>query len=86
MRKITQEAANAFRSKKSFRKTNTQVISDAQVGSSMLYLHGNLIATHYKGKLEFTLAGWPTRTTIERLKGLGINIVQRDYVCYLETI
>lgn len=62
----------------------TQLIADAwiahrprQVGNTMtdgksVYLHGNLIATRHDNPLrwDFTLAGWDTVTTRERLNGL----------------
>lgn len=44
-----------------------------------LYLHDNLIAIHNdKGQIFFTLAGWPTLTTRERLNAIqGLRITQK---------
>tara|TARA_S200002703_G_scaffold28425_1_gene24179 strand:+ start:272 stop:748 length:477 start_codon:yes stop_codon:yes gene_type:complete len=74
MRKITKDAAEAFRDGKEFFKSNTSVILETsdngtQVG---MRLHGNLIATSVPWKLGLTvsLCGWSTPTTRERLNGL----------------
>lgn len=44
-------------------------------GCVSVFLHGNCI---YKkdatGKVRFTLAGWPTTTTVSRLRSLGIDV------------
>jgi hypothetical protein len=68
-RKITQEAVSAFYNNRKFNKSNMSVeITDD--GQTLLKLHGNTIAgTDYKGTW-ITDAGWPTRTTFERLNGL----------------
>ena len=86
MRQITQKTANAFFNRKALKMNNTEVkgryISTNGKGEEIkdpngyvemyLYLHGNLIANFnqiQKG-LYFTLAGWNTPTTRERLNGL----------------
>ena len=72
MRKITQNAADAFVSGRKFASGNTQV--DAYTADdktvARMYLHGNQIAYKCNGELLVTLAGWPTPTTRERLNGL----------------
>ena len=86
MRQITLKIAEAFFNRKALKMNNTEVkgryISTNGKGEEIkdpngyvemyLYLHGNLIANFnqiQKG-LYFTLAGWNTPTTRERLNGL----------------
>lgn len=66
MRKITKDAANAFRNRKGFRRSNTEVVGN------IFYLHGHAIAQRMPmtGKVLFSMCGWPTSTTRERLNGL----------------
>ena len=86
MRKITLKTAEAFLNRKAMKMNNTEVkgryiacngkgeeIKDPNGFVEMsLYLHGNLIANfNFIGKgLWFTLAGYNTPTTRERLNGL----------------
>jgi hypothetical protein len=68
-RKITQEAVNAFYNNRRFNKSNMSVdITDD--GQTLLKLHGNIIAGINSQGTWITDAGWPTRTTFERLNGL----------------
>lgn len=79
MRKITENAVNAFIAGKDWKQGNTQVVSistydslGGPVTGAKLYLHGNLIAQrfdHLQGA-QITTAGWPTLTTKERLNGI----------------
>ncbi len=64
MRKETQKIMSAFLKgeKASAQRTNTD-------GRSV-WLHGNLIAERGTTKTWFTLAGWPTVTTRDRVNGL----------------
>ena len=49
-----------------------------------MYLHGNLIAQRTPLATTITNCGWFTRTTKERLNGLGgVDIVQMKGVWYL---
>ena len=93
MRKITQQAVQAFQSSRPFKSGNTQVRVLTQAPFSpgsgslvLLELHGNTIARHesWNGRTYVTDAGWDTRTTKERLNGLdGVSISQRRGVWYL---
>jgi hypothetical protein len=69
-RKITEESVAAFYNRQKFNKSNMSVeITDE--GFPLLKLHGNTIAgKDYEGTW-ITDAGWPTRTTFERLNGLS---------------
>lgn len=66
MRKITQDIANAWVAHKPRQIGNTMTDGES------VWLHGNLIARRLENPLawEFTLAGWNTVTTRERLNGL----------------
>ncbi len=77
----------AFVNNEKFCKSNTQVVSGFQV--TRLFLHGNEIARKGYGATEndtgttFTLASWPSVTTRERLRGLGILVSQQKGIQYL---
>jgi len=75
MRKITQQAVDAFNKGKPFKSGNTEVKVDVW-GAREMFLHNNLIATQFpEGGLEITTAGWNTPTTRERLNGLnGVSV------------
>lgn len=75
-RKITQRAASAFFAGQNYRENNTEV-NTYMGGLVELRLHGHTIAQYGKygdRYIKFTLAGYNTLTTRERLRGLGINI------------
>lgn len=87
MRKITQQAVNAFIAGRDFNSGNTTVAVNQHDVS--MRLHGNLIAVKYKdsGNVHITNAGWSSKTTKERLNGIldALNvgrIYQRDFVWY----
>ena len=66
MRKITEEAYKAFKNNKNYNGGNTKVI----IGNSYVFLElfGNKIARKdQNGNVEITLAGYTTRTTLDRL-------------------
>ena len=89
MRKITQDAIEAFNSNTPFSSGDTQVSID-DTGATCLKLHGNLIAIRHadgKQELEISNAGWETNTTKERLNGLpGVSIQQKQGVWYLNGV
>lgn len=72
MRQITRDMLNAFMERRTWQRDNTHVDGDR------IYLHGNLIAERRESGLWITLAGWPTRTTRDRLNALpGVQVYQR---------
>ena len=83
MRKITQQAVNAFYARRDFKSSNTTVTVHS--GTTILYLHSNPIA--WLGDddlLTISSAGWRTATTKERLNGLrGVSIYQKAGVWFL---
>lgn len=86
MRKVTKLAENAFNKGLEFKQGNTQVIVAGE--DVQLFLHGNLIASRrlYRGTVQFSLCGWPSVTTRERLKAAGIDIHQKDGVQYCNSV
>ena len=89
MKKITQNAINAFLAKSYFSQSNTQVrigggIQGANI--SELFLFGNKIAIKDfdSGTIYISMARWGSVTTRERLSGLpSISIGQRNWDQYL---
>ena len=79
MRKITQNAVNAFMGRGKFASGNTY--SDGQA----LFLHGNKIAEWINyDELWISTCGWPTSTTKERLGGLpGVQVNHSQGILYL---
>tara|TARA_A100001391_G_C4887036_1_gene229773 strand:- start:152 stop:466 length:315 start_codon:yes stop_codon:yes gene_type:complete len=93
MRKIESEMIAAIRTGKTFWKGNTEVRAVHVLGETEaddfevmnIYLHGNEIASvfHAGTPDEFTtvdlgtLRRWPTRTTMSRLRALGVDVCTR---------
>jgi hypothetical protein len=94
MRKITNEAVEAFVSNKNYKKNgsdhygNTSVIMEVSSDQFMnrMWLHGNLIAVkdHVNDVLKVSLCGWNTNTTRERLNGIpGVSVSTRKGQAFL---
>ena len=82
-RKITEEAVNAFYNNRRFNKSNMSV-EVTNGGRVFLKLHGNTIAGKDYDGTWITDAGWPTRTTFERLNGLNdVSIYTKKGQVYL---
>lgn len=81
-RKITEAASAAFEATRPMRRANTSVA--VENGFAVLRLHGNAIAARdlATGKTSFTLAGWNTHTTRERLDAAGVSVGQRKFEPY----
>lgn len=73
MRKITKEACKAFYDCKRYKKSNTEVKLNSE-GFPSLWLFGEMIAWISVGHIIFSMRGYNTVTTKERLRGLGIDI------------
>jgi len=71
MSKISKEAAAAFHANKPYKNNNTEVVVSGAV--TEMFLFGNLIAWKDAFEMCVTFAGWPTRTTMDRLKTLGVS-------------
>ena len=80
MRKITEEAVNAFNNSLPFKKASMEV--EVLPNVTIMKLHGNEIAYRYNDPertLSITHCGWPTRTTKDRLNSIdGVNIYQEN--------
>jgi hypothetical protein len=85
MRLIEREMREAIRHGRDWKKDNTQVVVDAGYRTYFVdvFLHGNHIAevlcrmgipedrVHVN---QTTLKNWPTRTTMSRLRALGVDV------------
>ena len=83
-RQVTEQIIKAFLNDQAKRVSNSEVHTDFI--STRLYLFGNCIAIKKKdtGKIEVSMAGYPTVTTRERLNGIpGVRISQRKGIQYL---
>ena len=81
MRQISIDAAIAFYSKRSFKRSNTVV--KIVKGVPELWIFGNKIAWLCNNKLHWTMAGHPTVTTRERLNTiLSGTVWQNNYTQY----
>jgi len=78
MRQITAKICYAFE------QGRTLKIDNSETDGTSLWLFGNKIAEWRQGEIWITDAGWQSKTTKERLNGLGgVNIVQRAGNWYL---
>lgn len=81
MRKIEEQMLSAIEAGKYWTSGNTFV--NPCVGFTEVHLHGNHIANvdSSYGTVEVnkkTLKNYPTRTTMSRLKALGVDVCQRN--------
>jgi hypothetical protein len=86
MRKITEEAIEAFNLNKNFKRGNTEVKVEWRQHTQFttLLLHGNPIAESCDKQLAINNCGYETNTTKERLNGLqGVSINQKNYEWFL---
>lgn len=67
-RQVTRTIVAAFRKGKAAKCGNTECTGKA------IFLHGNKIAENREGVCWVTDATWPTRTTHERLRALGLSV------------
>lgn len=91
MRKVTKAAVNAFyqESPANIGNTSISVYTMSEVKETILYLFGNPIARIVTPKdapkfMQITDAGWQTRTTIDRLNGLGCSVYTRKGQLFLD--
>lgn len=100
MRMIEKEMVRAINERKPWQKDNTQVSRQLVEGETEaddfevmnVYLHGHEIASVFNVGTpeEFTtvdlgtLKQWPTRTTMSRLRALGVDVCKRKGVVHLD--
>ena len=64
MRQITKMAAAALHRRQMFKMANTIVDGTA------MYVHGSCVAAVMPQGIQFSMSGWPTKLTRERLNGV----------------
>lgn len=77
---ISEKAASAFNNNRNFKLDNTRV--EVKDNETSMYLFDNKIAWKNSEGMFFSMCGWATRTTKDRLSALGIQIGQRNYQQY----
>ena len=83
MRKIERQINSAVRNRSNFSSSNTMVQSDET--GSMIYLHGNHIATVKDNSILLFDGGWQSNTTKSRLNALldefsyGMRVFQKQF-------
>jgi hypothetical protein len=81
MRVIEKEMMSAIEDARNWSKDNTAVSFAESTGGSDVFLHGHHIATVQRNGLALvmvnTLRNWPTRTTMSRLRALGVDVCTR---------
>ena len=81
MRVIEKEMLEAIKHGRDWSKDNTRVEFAESTGGSDVFLHGHHIATVQRNGLTLvvtkTLLNWPTRTTMSRLRALGVDVCTR---------
>ena len=84
MRKVEKDMLAAIKDGRNWQSGNTQVTCGGALGiRSDVFLHGNKIAETYASVAfadENTFRQYPTRTTVSRLRALGINACVRKGV------
>ena len=79
MRQIERDMLSAIKLGKCWRKANTEVYTNDN-NASLVYLHGNHIATVTYNKVIVFDGGWQTNTTKSRLNAI-INSLCDGYTC-----
>lgn len=80
MRKIEAEMVAAIKAGKNFAKDNTTVVIHEGGRFYSVFLHGNKIAKGVVGNIPrfINLCGWPSNTTMSRLRALGVPVCRKD--------
>ena len=89
MRKIEENMVNAIKRGKCWTSGNTEVFTNKN-GASLVYLHGNHIATVTYKKVTLFDGGWQTNTTKSRLNAIcdefcvpGEGVFQEKFEWYV---
>ena len=75
MRNIDENIHSAFNGNHPYAEGNTTLTFID--GKKMVLLHGNCIYKESYGVAQFTLAGWDTNVTRNRLRALGIDLERK---------
>ena len=88
MRQIEKQMIAAINRNENWALANTMVTYLSEDDASRVYLHGHLIATvddfGIARPVLSTLIAWPTRTTMSRLRALGIDVCTRKGDIYID--
>jgi hypothetical protein len=83
MRKITQDAAQAFQNGTPFKSGNTEIKTGLN-GDVFMFLHGHCIADKLDNVLTIDACGYLTATTKDRLNGInGVSVNQSKHQWFL---
>ena len=90
MRQIERDMLSAIKLGKCWRKANTEVYTNDN-NASLVYLHGNHIATVTYNKVSVFDGGWQTNTTKSRLNaiinslcdGTRCGVYQKNYEWFI---
>jgi len=85
MRQITQDAKDAFTLNLPFKRGNTKVVAHIHNPNNLpteLYLHENKIAWKDNDGLFFSMCGYGSPSTRERLQAAGVRVCQRKGLQY----
>lgn len=81
MRLIEKEMLAAINGGRDWSKDNTRVEQARSTGGCDVFLHGHHIASVQRNGvtlvMRHTLRQWPTRTTMSRLRALGVDVCTR---------
>lgn len=80
MRNIDENINSAFNGNHPYAEGNTTLTFID--GKKMVLLHGNCIYKEFNGVAQFTLAGWDTNVTRNRLKAIGVRIERKNGSSY----
>ena len=79
MRKVSRQIKEAFEAGKS------RTIGNTSTNGESVFLHGNQIVKREAGKVYWTLAGWNTATTRERVNSIvNAGVYQKDFEPYVD--
>ena len=93
MRKIETQMCQAIQGNRNWSSGNTSVTFDPETGDSMVYLHGNHIATVTEDAMTIFDGGWQSVTTKSRLNALcdyfciaGEGVFQKDFKWFVRKL
>lgn len=82
MRSIDKEMLAAVCRRENWKCGNTQVEVSSDKNIVKVFLHDNLIYKCVGIEESFTLAGWDTNVTRNRLRALGVNLFRKNGKVY----
>jgi len=81
MRKVTQQIATAFAEGKS------KTVGNTRTDGTSVWLHGNKIVERREDGIFWTLAGWDTVTTRDRVNGIAnAGVYQQKFKQFVDGV